>query len=203
MEINFRNALIVSAVLHIVVLAPFYNPILSKDAAKKETVVDYVTLKEPVKIKEAVKDIELKIPETPKVELKPKVETAPAPSAPTAKVEAKKSVSQEVAEKQAQIKTTKDYINYYQLIREKIRERVKRRYRSYDDEGEISLNFVLNSNGTLISSYVGETLPASHRKLADIAITSLKEASPFPPFPKALSMPEISFTVTVVFKKDR
>jgi len=37
--------------------------------------------------------------------------------------------------------------------------------------------------------------------LIDIALKSVRDASPFPPFPKEFSAPKMSFDLTVSFKK--
>ncbi len=203
MQLTLRNALIISAALHTAFIAPLCTVPFMKKPAKKELVVDYVRLKEALKLKTPVTDVELKVPETQKVELKPKAEAAPAPKAPTAKVETHKDASRELAQKQAQAKTTKDYINYYQLLREKIRQRVKRGYRSSYSEGEIRVNFTLNANGSLVSCDIDRTGSSGDAKLAELAVSSVRQASPFPPLPKALAVPTMNFSVTVVFNKER
>lgn len=203
MYLTLRNALIVSTAIHAVAIAPLCNTAFLMHPAKKEMVVDYVIIKEIFKAKIPVMDSELKVPETPKVELKPKVEAAPAPRAPTGKTDTKKDAAQELAQKQAQVKTTKDYINYYQLLREKIRQKVKRSYRNSYSEGEIRLNFILNANGSLASCDIDRASSSSDSKLAELAVSSVRQASPFPPFPKGLSVPTMNFSVTVVFNKER
>jgi protein TonB len=199
MGITFQKAILLSLAFHAAFLAPLWRHENTREPVKKETLVDYVVIKEPEKPKEPIEDKALNIPETPKVELKPKVETAPAPDAPVSRTEDDRDSPREMAEKQARIKTTKDYIGYYQLLREKIRSNVKRRYRSYYGEGEVRMNFVLNSGGKLTESAIDETASSKDRTLKEIALSSLREASPFPKFPGALSLPRMSFDVTIVF----
>jgi TonB family protein len=203
MNNTFINAFVISVCLHAAAILPLCGVPSAERAEKKDMVVDYVKLKEDAEVKDSVNDAVMNIPETPKVELKPKVETAPAPDASVSRTEAGKDSPREMAEKQARIKATKEYIGYYQLLREKIRSNVKRRYRSYYGEGEVRLNFVLNSGGKLTESAVDEAASSKDRTLKEIAVSSLREASPFPQFPKALSLPRMSFDVTIVFKKDR
>jgi protein TonB len=206
MNKTFKNAIIISMSVHAAIILPLCTAPFMKEPAKKELVVDYVRLKEALKLKTPVTDVELKVPESPKVELKPKVEAAPAPRAPTDKVEAKKDATQELAQKQQRIRTTKDYVNYYQLLREKIRQKVKRNYTDSYGEGEIHLNFVLSANGSLASCEVDRAISAGDAELsglAELAVSSVRQASPFPPFPKALEIPAMNFSVTVVFKKER
>lgn len=203
MDITFRNAVMISLGIHAAVVLPLGNSSLVKEQIKKEMIVDYVIMKETLTAKEPVRDVALKIPETPKVELKPKIETSPAPIAPTAAVEAKKDASSELAKKQARIKTTKDYISYYQLIREKIRRNLKTRYRNSYGEGSVALVFVLNANGTLQSADINDTISAKDQILRGVALSSLNDAAPFTSFPKGLSVPQMPFTITISFKKDR
>lgn len=199
---TFRNAVIISIALHAAAIGPLWKAYLPKPPVAQEAVVEYLVLKEPVRERVPVKDAEVKVPETPKIELKPKVETAPAPDAPTDKAEAGKDEARELAQRQAQARTTKDYINYYQLLREKIRQRVKHRYKNSYNEGEVRLNFTLSSKGAVVSCSVDRSLPVD-AGLAELAILSVREASPFPPFPESLQAGSMAFNVTVVFKKER
>ncbi|MFA5146449.1 MAG: energy transducer TonB [Candidatus Omnitrophota bacterium] len=95
----------------------------------------------------------------------------------------------------------KGYIDYYQLIREKIKEELKYRYRRWYKEGDVILNFILKSDGTLIGFDTDKAASTGDARLAEIASLSIKQASPFPPFPEGLPFPQMSFTVTVSFKE--
>jgi len=202
MDIIFRNAIAISVLVHSALFAPFLRLDAAKfdPALKKPIEIDYVRIQEPEP--EPVKP-EIEIPETPKVDIAKKVEVKPAEPVPAAKPaeNAPKEVPLEDAKKQAEIKSTKDYVNYYHLIREKIRKRLKSNYRAHLNEGEVSLAFRLASDGGLIDVSVIETGSAGNAALADVATRSLREASPFPKFPKALSLPEMSFDLTVTFKR--
>ncbi|MCM8761180.1 MAG: hypothetical protein NC938_00355 [Candidatus Omnitrophica bacterium] len=172
--------------------------------AKKieNVIVDYIVLEEsqPAVIVEA----EPKQLETPKLDTAHKVEAFPTPPIVSAseKSPSNKDFSRELAEKQAKVKSTKDYINYYQLIREKIRQALKHHYKRYHKEGEVRLTFILRSDGSLSFFEVDKSASVRDEVLRDIAIRSLKEASPFSPFPKSVDLPSMSFEVTVVFKKE-
>ena len=200
MYLTFKHAIIASTLIHsMIIFCIGGQGLITQKVDKRDIIViDYVVTKEP---KEA-KVVKLRMTETPKIELSSKVEDAPASAnAATAKSDTDKDASRDLAVRQARVKATKDYINYYQLIREKIRRRLKDRYRGYHGEGDVSLIFVLNSGGSLVSAAVDQTASTRDRILVDAAVQSLKEAAPFAPFPKAISIPQMSFTLTVSFKK--
>ena len=97
----------------------------------------------------------------------------------------------------------KEYLSYYQLIREKIIQRLKCNYINNYQDGEIILFFVLNAKGSLARIDVDTGRSTKSKELINIALLSLQEASPFPPFPKGLDISELPFTVTVSFKENR
>lgn len=211
MELNFKNAVILSVIIHAAVMLPFYSsPVLKDDRIKHDKmIVDYIHIVRPKKIEvtrqksKAISAIAMSV-DTPKINLAPKIEMKPDVSAPPkANAAQQKKISAELAVKQARIRSTKDYVNYYQLIREKVRQKLKDRYRSYYGEGDISLVFDLRADGLLISVSAAPDAgaPPRDQALLDIAIQSLKEASPFDPFPRALALPQMSFTLTISFRK--
>ena len=116
--------------------------------------------------------------------------------------QAAQAQEREIARKQAKIRSTKDYINYYQLIREKIRQRLKSHYGRQHGEGEVRLEFLLRADGALLAAGADRAASTQDAALVEIALKSLKEASPLPPFPKAVDLPRMSFDLTVVFKKE-
>jgi TonB family protein len=203
MDITLRNAILISFAVHVLVIVPGYSNFLLNDLVrnKDRIMVDYVMLEEPKAADERQRP-EPKTAETPKIEMRPRVEVQEQPAAAAAKKEAAAAESREVARKQAQIKSTKDYVNYYQLLRERIRERLKSHYGRQHGEGEVRLEFVLRADGALAAASVDRSASVRDAALIDIAIRSLKEASPFPPFPKAVDLPQMSFDLTVVFKKE-
>ena len=204
MELNFRNAVILSIVIHAAFIHSMYrSPAHEVERVKRdEIIVEYIPKTEPEKIREVKKEVKAISVDTPKINLAPKVKMKPSTDAAAkSNVERQKEVSDELAIKQARVKSTKDYISYYQLIREKIRQKLKNRCRSYYGEGDVGLIFTLSSDGTLISSAVDPSVSTRESALVDAAIHSLKDAAPFAGFPKALDLPQMSFTLTVSFKK--
>lgn len=186
MDATFRIALIISTIMHSAIFVPAaFRSAIEPD---KPVVVDYVRIKAP----------ELKVAGEQNRPL-------PKPAGST-KVELAKKVNlkeaRELAKSQAPLKAKKDYINYYQLIREKIRQRLKERYSRVCGEGDVAVVFILNSSGSLSAVEIEEAKSTRDSNLGQIAVASVKDAAPFPPFPGELPVAKMSFDLTVSFKKD-
>jgi len=200
MGTSFRIAIAVSTLIHSALFAPLYKT-FAPAAADKQVVVDYIKIKEPEVKMAALKERPARTVETPKVQLANNVKMAPGRDV-SEKSEALKKEARELAKRQSPLRNSRDYINYYQLIREKIRQALKTRYTKYYGQGDVSLIFMLNSNGSLAAVDVDGAVSARDSALAQLAVMSVKEAAPFPGFPRELSVPKMSFDLTVSFKKD-
>jgi len=203
MDRTFSFAFGISILIHSAIFLPISGLALTRHESvlNKPIVVDYVkveTRKEPPKKMRAAVQAE-----TPKLELSKEIEMKEKKAAAEAlkNREAAKREVRELARAQAQVRSTKDYINYYQLIREKIRERLKSHYRNYHGEGDVVLIFMLDSSGSVAAVDAETALSTKDANLVRVAITSVKEASPFPPFPRELAYPKVAFDLTVSFKK--
>ncbi|MDP3730791.1 MAG: hypothetical protein Q8R14_04635 [Candidatus Omnitrophota bacterium] len=222
MDITLRGAFIISAMIHAALFTPFYNQhLLRQELEKKNTVVvDYVILKEIAAAIATNKEIVLKRPKTPRIDIQKEITVKPQP-APQVKSDNRKSAksdrlkertmshkrdavkdpSGEAAKKETQLKQSRDYVNYYQLIRERIRSRLKDNYQYYNREGEVHLSFVLTQNGSLLSYAIDRSKSTQDEVLLQITAASLKAISPFPALPRSLSMSKMSFNVVISFKK--
>lgn len=91
------------------------------------------------------------------------------------------------------------YLNYYQLIREKIR---KTAYANYNRQinGAVYLSFVIARNGQLKELRADEGKMLPHPYLKNVALTSIRAASPFPEFPPDLDYSQLSFNVIILFQ---
>ena len=93
------------------------------------------------------------------------------------------------------------YMNYYRLIREKIRSNAYRYYRS-DDTGKVLLSFIVFRDGAL-GELSFEEESANNNTLCQITLESIKGAAPFPPFPDELSNhTQLSFRIPIYFKNN-
>jgi hypothetical protein len=91
------------------------------------------------------------------------------------------------------------YVSYYQLVREKIRRAAYQNY-THTETGEIYLAFLISSTGILKEVRLNEDKSALNFYLREIAVRSIKDAAPFPPFPKELDYPHLSFNVIISFQ---
>ena len=91
------------------------------------------------------------------------------------------------------------YNNYYQVVREKIRHRAYNNYSRYET-GEVYLTFVVASDGNLQEAKLVQEKSRAAAYLQDIALKSIRDASPFPAFPSNLQLPELSFNVVISFE---
>lgn len=91
------------------------------------------------------------------------------------------------------------YLNYYQIVREKIKRSAYQNYMR-TEEGEAYLSFTIYNSGYLGQVKIVEDKSSGSSYLNDIALRSIKDASPFPGFPKELDYPELSFNVVISFE---
>ena len=93
------------------------------------------------------------------------------------------------------------YMDYYRMIREKIRTNA---YHYYDsrDRGEIFLTFTIVRNGQLEDLYLNQE-SVSNMLLRNIGLKSVKDAAPFPPFPEELNdYARLQFNISIYFKNN-
>lgn len=91
------------------------------------------------------------------------------------------------------------YLDYYQIVRNRIKDRAYRNYARMD-AGEVYLTFVLASNGSLKQIKLIDEKTSAGAYLKDVGLKSIRESSPFPSFPHNLAYPELSFNVIISFE---
>jgi len=91
------------------------------------------------------------------------------------------------------------YISYYQIVREKIRRAAYQNY-TRTEMGEVFLSFVVSDQGYVREVRIVDEKSSDSLFLREIALLSVREASPFPVFPKDLDYPQLSFNVIVSFE---
>ena len=93
-----------------------------------------------------------------------------------------------------------EHKDYYYIIREKIRRKVYSHFNKLE-KGEVMLTFSLYKDGSLKELSVNNEKSFGSIYLRSIAAKSVREAAPFPPFPKALQENDkLTFTVTFKFE---
>lgn len=91
------------------------------------------------------------------------------------------------------------YINYYQIVREKIKRAAYQNY-MHTETGEVFVSFLISADGYLGQAKIIEDKSSPSGYLREIALKSVKDASPFPNFPAELNYPELSFNVVISFE---
>ncbi len=94
------------------------------------------------------------------------------------------------------------YINYYEKIRNKIR---KAAYSNYmpTESGKILLNFTVDLKGKLLDIELKEGQTVKSNYLSRLAISSIKNSSPFPKFPAELKeFGTLTFNLSIHFKSN-
>lgn len=91
------------------------------------------------------------------------------------------------------------YISYYQIVREKIRRTAYQNY-TRTETGEVYLSFIISCEGDLKDVHLIEEKSSFDPYLRNVALRSIKEASPFPGFPKELDYPQLTFNVIISFE---
>ncbi len=93
------------------------------------------------------------------------------------------------------------YMGYYQLIREKIRKSAYLNY-SHTQTGEIYVSFLVNRDGNLREAKFIEEKSTQSDYLKNISLNSVRQAAPFPAFPKELDYEQLSFNVVISYEID-
>lgn len=200
MDIRLSLALLVSLSLHLALISSIPGAPGPDKATKAEKAVevDYVRIEKERPVPRSGSA------ETPPIEIANKVVEEPdvpsaAPTSPS--VINKTSETENLTEKIERKEASRDEINYYQLIREKIRRRLKSNYRDFSHKGDVILVFTIDSGGGLVDSGIDKAGSSNSEYLVGAAMRSLREAAPFPPFPSTLSAQRMSFNLQVSFKK--
>ncbi len=91
------------------------------------------------------------------------------------------------------------YINYYQIVREKIRRSAYQNY-TRNETGEVYVSFAISNDGYIKGVNLIEEKTTANDYLRNIALRSVRDASPFPDFPKELDYPQLSFNIIISFE---
>jgi TonB family protein len=94
------------------------------------------------------------------------------------------------------------YISYYRAVREKIRKHADRNYPRNRNlgQGEILLNFLVTAKGNLLNMQIVDKESTKDALLRNIALDSVEDAGPFPPFPKGMNQYQINFNIIISFE---
>ena len=101
--------------------------------------------------------------------------------------------------------TNPKYLTYNDDMRDTISRNIKQRAYAYVNHpdfeaGEVYLTFVLTFEGMLKGVKIIEDKTSANDYLREVALRSIKESSPFPPFPKGFDYPEFTFNLLISFQ---
>jgi TonB family protein len=91
------------------------------------------------------------------------------------------------------------YISYYQIVREKIRRSAYQNY-LHNETGEVYISFIISNDGYIKDVRLIEEKTSANDYLKNVALRSVRDASPFPNFPKELDYPQLSFNIIISFE---
>lgn len=94
---------------------------------------------------------------------------------------------------------TPSYTTYYQVVRERIRERAYANYTRLSS-GEVYLTFIIHQSGALTELQILSEKTTANDFLKQVGVKSVQEAAPFPPFPQDLNYPELTFNIAISFQ---
>lgn len=96
---------------------------------------------------------------------------------------------------------TPECMGYYNYIRHEIRRSLEKRYKPELGEGDVFVNFSLMQTGELMNLKIIREKSIEDPVLNNLACESIKDAAPFKSFPKGIDLKQISFSLTIVFKR--
>jgi len=87
-------------------------------------------------------------------------------------------------------------------VREKIRRFADENYPGFRNlgKGEVYVSFVVTSSGELLQVRVVDDKSINNTVLRNIAVNSVRDASPFPTFPEGMGQYRITFNVIISFE---
>lgn len=93
------------------------------------------------------------------------------------------------------------YLSYYSTIGSMIKQRVYEILgESETQRGEVYVTFLVSSDGVLQASQLKDERTIASDYLKELALASINEAGPFPPFPAGLDYPEFTFNIKLYFQ---
>lgn len=94
------------------------------------------------------------------------------------------------------------YVTYYQIVRDRIRQKAQEAYNSYEQvkSGNVYMTFILLANGELKQIRIIKDKSVPDAYLHRIGLESVDLASPFPAFPEELKYPELTFNIVITFQ---
>ncbi|MDD5449706.1 MAG: energy transducer TonB [Candidatus Omnitrophica bacterium] len=212
---NLRTALFISFVSHFFILTPFGNiGLIFPNKTVNEPQVNYYKSAPIEQKSSAALKAERPRQTVKQAEAPAKPETPPPPK-PAATERAADKPAQKAVEQPAALNklnvipesipgttlpNTPECVSYYRYLREQIRRFLKRNYTASYEEGDVFVSFSLNKTGEIANLGIIDAKSSKDEQLRYLSFESIKNNSPFKPFPKGLPQKQISFNLPIIFK---
>lgn len=95
------------------------------------------------------------------------------------------------------------YLTYNNFLHERIRHCLDVKYANVHEKGLVCLRFAVSAEGILLEYRIVEEKTKANERLKRIAVESLKDASPFPRFPKEWGISTLTYGVNIHFIEDK
>lgn len=217
MDRIFKYALIFSLIFHatLIIEWPFLGRLFPRQDKYKSIEITYLKIREPQPQPPKSESFPKTYEALPKLQQptkmvsseKPKGAQSAAPSQEKSKIssETKKSeVSQPLIQREEGL-TSIDLKgqqtvppSYAQAVRNKIKERLNSA--KPDLEGNVFVRFVIASDGELRELNIIDEKSTRNGLLRELVFESIKDAAPFPGFPREFASPEVTFTCQILFQ---
>ena len=112
------------------------------------------------------------------------------------KVQVAKKVT--LPETKSSTSQTKAYLDYYQILRQKIRREIV--YPETDEGADVHLVFAISRDGNLKEILIDTAKSTKDPVFREAAVRGIKDAAPFPQFPAGLTQDVQSFNVIISFE---
>ena len=101
--------------------------------------------------------------------------------------------------------TNPQYLTYNDDMRAMISRNIKQKAYTYVNNadfeaGEVYVTFILDSTGHLEKVKIIEEKTSANSYLRNVAVRSIMESNPFPPFPRGFDYPEFTFNLLITFQ---
>ncbi len=94
------------------------------------------------------------------------------------------------------------YLNYRNFLHETLRRFLYNKYSEGTEKGEVYLTFILRADGSIKEARVVDEKSTAGFELKKVVLSSLYEASPFPPLPESLNSSVLTFSVAINFTEE-
>ncbi|MBD3425997.1 MAG: hypothetical protein GF409_02050 [Candidatus Omnitrophica bacterium] len=197
MDPAFRLALTLSVIAHLAVISPSYllQTTDREDAEADMVELDYIIINDPrVALEEeiyATASCDNKEQENEKTG-----DSTSKGLALDSKESIQSSLQEETAPQEHQNEKEKAYLDYFNVLREKIRSCIHS-YAPGDEKGTVEVVFTVSSNGALQKiDQIHTVLP---RDTERGVIKAIRRSQPFPAFPEQLGENPLTFALTIKF----